>query len=40
MEDIVADDVGDLGEEVIRTDAVTGAETRLMRFQVRTRARC
>jgi hypothetical protein len=37
MEDIVADDVVVLGEEVIRTDAVTGAETRLLRFQVRTR---
>jgi hypothetical protein len=37
MEDIVADDVVITGEEVIRTDAVTGAETRLTRFQVRTR---
>jgi hypothetical protein len=37
MEDIVADDVVIVGEEVIRTDAVTGAETRLTRFQVRTR---
>ena len=37
MEDIVADDVVVLGEEVIRTDAVTGAETRLLRCQVRTR---
>jgi hypothetical protein len=36
MEDIVADDVAILNEEVIRTDAVTGAETRLTRFQVRT----
>ena len=37
MEDIVADDVVVQGEEVVRTDAVTGAETRLTRFQVRTR---
>ncbi|HQR91632.1 MAG TPA: strawberry notch C-terminal domain-containing protein, partial [Caulobacter sp.] len=29
MEDIVADDLSVLDEEVIRTDAVTGAETRL-----------
>ena len=36
MEDIVADDVVISNEEVIRTDAVTGAETRLTRFQVRT----
>jgi predicted RNA methylase len=36
MEDIVADDVVITDEEVIRTDAVTGAETRLTRFQVRT----
>ena len=36
MEDIVADDVVISDEEVIRTDAVTGAETRLTRFQVRT----
>ena len=36
MEDIVADDVAITDEEVIRTDAVTGAETRLTRFQVRT----
>lgn len=36
MEDIVADDLSVLDEEVIRTDAVTGAETRLLRFQVRT----
>jgi hypothetical protein len=36
MEDIVADDVAISNEEVIRTDAVTGAETRLTRFQVRT----
>jgi hypothetical protein len=36
-EDIVADDVAISDEEVIRTDAVTGAETRLIRFQVRTR---
>ena len=37
MEDIVADDVVIADEEVVRTDAVTGAETRLTRFQVRTR---
>ena len=37
VEDIVADDLLVLDEEVIRTDAVTGAETRLTRFQVRTR---
>ncbi|HUO22633.1 MAG TPA: strawberry notch family protein [Caulobacteraceae bacterium] len=37
MEDIVADDVVITGEEVVRTDAVRGAETRLLRFQVRTR---
>jgi len=37
MEDIVADDVAITGEEVVRTDAVTGAETRLLRFQVRTK---
>ena len=36
MEDIVADDVAILDEEVIRTDAVTGAQTKLLRFQVRT----
>ncbi|WP_158912747.1 strawberry notch family protein [Caulobacter sp. S45] len=37
MEDIVADDVAILDEEVVRTDAVTGAQTKLLRFQVRTR---
>jgi hypothetical protein len=37
MEDIVADDVVVAGEEVVRADAVTGAETRLLRFQVKTR---
>jgi predicted RNA methylase len=36
MEDIVADDVAILDEEVVRKDAVTGAETKLLRFQVRT----
>lgn len=36
MEDIVADDVAILGEEVVRTDAITGAETTLLRFQVKT----
>jgi hypothetical protein len=37
MEDIEADDLVIKGEETIRTDAVTGAETRLLTFQVRTR---
>ena len=37
MEDIVADDLAILDEEVVRSDAVTGAETKLLRFQVRTR---
>ena len=37
MEDIVADEVEILDEEVVRKDAVTGAETKLLRFQVRTR---
>ena len=37
MEDIVADDLVVTHEEVIRTDAVTGAQTRLMSFQVRTK---
>jgi hypothetical protein len=37
MEDIVAYDVTILDEEVVRSDAVTGAETRLLRFQVKTR---
>jgi len=37
MEDIVADDVVIQSEEVIRTDAVTGAETKLVSCQVRTR---
>ena len=37
MEDIVADDVEVVDEEVVRKDAVTGAETKLLRFQVRTR---
>ena len=37
MEDIVADNVVLTGEEVVRTDAVTGAETKLLRFQIRTR---
>jgi hypothetical protein len=36
MEDIVADDVVILDEEVVRADAVTGAQTKLLRFQVRT----
>ena len=37
MEDIVADDVQIAEEEVIRTDPATGAETRLLRFKIRTR---
>ena len=37
MEDIEADDLVVKDEEVIRTDAVTGAQTRLLTFQVRTR---
>ncbi len=37
MEDVVADDLDVLGEEVLRTDLTTGAETRLVRFAVRTR---
>jgi protein-L-isoaspartate O-methyltransferase len=37
VEDIVADDVMVLDETVLRTDAATGAQTRLLRFQVRTR---
>lgn len=37
VEDIVADEVEVMAEDVVRTDAVTGAETRLTRFMVRTR---
>ena len=37
VEDVVADGFELLGEEVIRTDAVTGAETKLIRFAVQTR---
>jgi hypothetical protein len=37
MEDIVADDLVILDDEVVRKDAVSGAETKLLRFQVRTR---
>jgi protein-L-isoaspartate O-methyltransferase len=37
LEDIVADDLVIASEEVIRTDPVTKAETRLATFQVRTR---
>ncbi|EJL35977.1 hypothetical protein PMI01_01144 [Caulobacter sp. AP07] len=37
MEDIVADDLEVLDEEVLRTDVATRAETRLVRFAVRTR---
>ncbi len=39
LEDIVADALDVLSEEVIRTDAVTGAETRLIRFAIRSRRR-
>ena len=39
MEDVVADDLEVLSEEVIRTDASTGAETRLVRFTVKSRRR-
>ena len=39
MEDVVADDLEVLSEEVIRTDASTGAETRLVRFSMKTRRR-
>ncbi|MFC5342925.1 strawberry notch-like NTP hydrolase domain-containing protein (plasmid) [Brevundimonas staleyi] len=37
VEDIVAEELEVVSEEVIRTDAATGAETRLVRFAVRTR---
>jgi hypothetical protein len=37
LEDIVAEDLTVTEEEVVRTDAVTGAETRLITFQVRSR---
>ncbi len=37
LEDIVADDLKVVSEEVVRTDAGTGAETRLVTFEVRTR---
>jgi predicted RNA methylase len=37
VEDIVADDLQLLSEEVVRTDAATGAETRLVTFSLRTR---
>src|SRR5258706_11477867 len=37
MEDIIADDLTVTDEEVIRTDTVTGAETRLVTFQMRSR---
>ena len=39
MEDVVADDLEVLSEEVVRTDAPTGAETRLVRFSMKTRRR-
>ena len=39
MEDVVADDLEVLSEEVIRTDASTGAETRLVRFTMKSRRR-
>jgi hypothetical protein len=37
VEDIAAEDLEVLSEEVIRTDAATGAETRLVTFAMRTR---
>lgn len=37
MEDVVADDLEVLGEEVLRKDLTTGAQTLLLRFAVRTR---
>ncbi|MFD3266429.1 strawberry notch-like NTP hydrolase domain-containing protein [Phenylobacterium ferrooxidans] len=37
MEDIVADDLTVTSEEVIRTDAVSGAQTKVVTFAVRTR---
>ena len=37
MEDIVADDLAIKSEEVIRTDTLTGAQTKIMTFEVRTR---
>jgi hypothetical protein len=37
LEDIVADDLTVTAEEVIRTDTFTGAETRLVTFQMRSR---
>ena len=37
MEDILADDLEVVSEEVIRTDTLTGAQTKVLTFQVRTR---
>jgi hypothetical protein len=37
MEDILADDLSVDSEEVIRTDGLTGAQTKIVTFQVRTR---
>jgi hypothetical protein len=37
VEDIVADDLAVLSEEMVRTDASTGAQTRIVAFRVRTR---
>jgi len=37
MEDVLADDLEVLSEEVIRTDTLTGAETKIITFQVRSR---
>jgi hypothetical protein len=37
LEDVVADDLQVVSEEVVRTDAGTGAETRLVTFEMRTR---
>ncbi len=38
LEDVVADQLDVLSEETIRTDTVTGAQTRLVRFALKTRA--
>ena len=38
LEDVVADELDVLSEKVLRTDTVTGAQTRLVRFALKTRA--
>jgi len=38
LEDVVADELDVLSEETLRTDTVTGAQTRLVRFALKTRA--